>query len=132
VSDLAPDPPPAVAPPVRRWVVLHHVGVPAPHFDLLLELRPGAPLASWRAPRWPLGDHAPLEAAVDHRALYLDYEGPVSGGRGEVRRVDGGALAALTVRDGLVEATLDDRRVLTLRRADAASWVGALTAAAAP
>jgi hypothetical protein len=43
---------------------------------------------------------APLEAGVavraepagDHRLLYLDYEGPVSGGRGTVARVDGGTF----------------------------------------
>ena len=28
----------------------------------------------------------------DHRRLYLDYEGPVSGGRGSVTRWDGGTF----------------------------------------
>ncbi|MEI6234567.1 MAG: hypothetical protein WCT04_16050 [Planctomycetota bacterium] len=33
-----------------------------------------------------------LEPRPDHRRLYLDYEGPVSNGRGIIRRVDTGAL----------------------------------------
>ena len=31
-----------------------------------------------------------LERLADHRLDYLEYEGPVSGDRGSVRRVDGG------------------------------------------
>jgi len=37
------------------------------------------------------------ERLPDHRSAYLDYEGPVSGGRGTVRRVAAGELEV--VRD---------------------------------
>lgn len=33
------------------------------------------------------------ERLADHRLAYLEYEGPVSGGRGSVRRLDAGTYA---------------------------------------
>jgi hypothetical protein len=58
------------------------------------------------------------EPTADHRLLYLDYEGPVSGGRGTVTRVDAGSFTWET--DG------PDR--LTCRVAGA-RFVGGLTLA---
>jgi hypothetical protein len=71
-----------------RFVILAH-DHPAPHWDLLLEA--GPVLRSWRLLA-PLGAGAevPAEPIPDHRLFYLDYEGPVSGGRGSVSRVDAG------------------------------------------
>ncbi len=74
-----------------RFVILAH-DWPAPHFDLMLEA--GGVLKSWRLLAVPVpGMAVPAEATDDHRLEYLDYEGPVSGGRGVVRRVDGGTFA---------------------------------------
>jgi hypothetical protein len=70
-----------------RYVVLRHEGVPDPHFDLMFETSPGSPLATWRSPAWPIAEDMPLTPLADHRRDYLTYEGPVSGGRGSVRRV---------------------------------------------
>ena len=71
---------------VLRFVVLSH-DWPEPHGDMLIEHPPGAALL----PTWSLDEppgHAALEARVerlaDHRRAYLDYEGPVQGGRGRV------------------------------------------------
>ena len=50
-------------------------------------------LLSWRLP--PAFDPTsptPAEQSADHRLDYLDYEGPVSAGRGVVARWDGGEL----------------------------------------
>jgi hypothetical protein len=71
-----------------RFAILAH-DHPAPHWDLFLEA--GALLRAWRLPA-PLAAGAPVpaEPAVDHRLAYLDYEGPVPGGRGSVTRVDAG------------------------------------------
>ncbi len=75
-----------------RFVILHHTGVPSPHFDLMLETSPNGPLATWRCPIWPLpAGETPVVRLADHRRHYLDYEGPVSGDRGEVRRVARGS-----------------------------------------
>jgi hypothetical protein len=66
-----------------RFVVLEH-DHPELHWDLLLEV--GEVLWAWRL-RAPPGPAAvPAERSFDHRLIYLDYEGPVSGNRGTVQR----------------------------------------------
>src|SRR5262245_3839889 len=74
-----------------RFVLLEH-DHPARHWDLLFEV--GAVLWAWRlqAPPAP-GVTVAAERSFDHRLLYLDYEGPVSGGRGTVRRQAHGEYA---------------------------------------
>jgi hypothetical protein len=53
-----------------------------------------AALRTWRLARQP-SEPGPIdaEALADHRLAYLDYEGPVSGNRGSVRRFDRGEFA---------------------------------------
>ena len=70
-----------------RYAVLHHTGHGPPHYDLLFETAPGSPLLTFRSPVWPVTSETRLERLPDHRSMYLDYEGPVSDGRGEVRAV---------------------------------------------
>jgi hypothetical protein len=72
----------------RRFAILRH-DHPSLHWDLLLEA--GLVATTWRLLRPPL-DRELLAAELlpDHRLLYLEYEGPVSGNRGCVRRVAGG------------------------------------------
>lgn len=82
-----------------RFAILDH-DWPEPHADLLLENE--ATLLTWRLP--PIAVEAaelrtvPFTGAVlttrlpDHRRLYLEYEGPVSGNRGRVLRVDEGVF----------------------------------------
>ena len=71
-----------------RFVILSH-DWPAPHWDFLLEA--GAVLRAWRLWGEPeVGRTVPAEPNFDHRLLYLDYEGPVSGDRGTVTRWDRG------------------------------------------
>jgi DNA polymerase Ligase (LigD) len=74
-----------------RFAILRH-DYPTVHWDLFLES--GPVLRSWRLLD-PLGPDATVlaEPAGDHRLIYLDYEGPVSGGRGTVTRVDAGTFA---------------------------------------
>ena len=82
------DAPRLVDDPPRRFVVLEHrwEGV---HWDFLVEDGPG--LRTWAV-------DAPIVAGVDlparglaaHRRIYLEYEGPISGDRGTVRRWDAG------------------------------------------
>lgn len=108
-----------------RYALLRHECPPdyrdGPHWDLLLE-RPDtdveARLATWsllELPKaWsetlglPSGEQEVVDAVPlpDHRAIYLDYEGPISGGRGEVTRVAGGAMRWLSLNEQLVEAEL--------------------------
>jgi hypothetical protein len=71
-----------------RFVVLEH-DHPFLHWDLMLEC--GATLRTWRLMRPPdSGGSIEAERLDDHRVAYLDYEGPVSKGRGCVSRWDHG------------------------------------------
>jgi hypothetical protein len=70
-----------------RFVILHHTGAGADHYDLMVES--GGALRTWGIGSPDLRDQT-AEQKPDHRLAYLDFEGPVSGGRGEVRRVEGG------------------------------------------
>jgi hypothetical protein len=91
--------PPGPAPP-PRFVVLEHRwdGV---HWDLMLESE-GA-LRTWALSAFPtVGEDIPANALPDHRIAYLDYEGPISGNRGSVRRVDRGSYEPILWRDDRV------------------------------
>ncbi len=71
-----------------RFVVLEH-DWPAVHWDLLLEC--GPVLRAWRLLSEPgPGREVPTVPNFDHRLLYLDYEGRLSGDRGTVRQWDAG------------------------------------------
>jgi DNA polymerase Ligase (LigD) len=73
-----------------RFVILEH-DYPERHWDLMLEAGPA--LRTWRLLGVPqAGQVVPAEPSFDHRTVYLDYEGPVSGGRGQVQRWDHGTF----------------------------------------
>jgi hypothetical protein len=106
-----------------RYAILHHTGVPAPHYDLVFELTPGGRLATWRSPDWPVQSGTLVERLADHRLAYLDYEGPVSDNRGHVARVLGGTLRLQALTDDLVILTTDaDRRFTFRRQGETSLW----------
>jgi hypothetical protein len=71
-----------------RYVILEH-DYPQLHWDLMLEA--GEVLRTWRLAAPPrAGESVRAEPSFDHRRLYLDYEGPVSGDRGTVKAWDCG------------------------------------------
>jgi hypothetical protein len=76
-----------------RYVILRHdpsspADCPA-HWDLMLENE--GVLATWALSSPPVpGVDMWVDRLADHRAHYLDYEGPVSRDRGTVRRWDAG------------------------------------------
>lgn len=80
-----------------QWVLLRH-DLPdgTSHLDWMLERDDGASpgLLSFRlhaeVPWPPVGRFRGVQIG-DHRREYLTYEGEVPGGRGTVRRLDGGA-----------------------------------------
>jgi hypothetical protein len=84
-----------------RFVVLTH-DHPFLHWDLMLEQ--GDSLRTWRLAR-PPDTAGPIdaEALPDHRVAYLEYEGPVSGGRGTVERWEVGTYEIVeSTDDGVV------------------------------
>ncbi len=77
-----------------RTVLLRHV-LPdgSEHFDWLTQPAPDAPLVAFRVvERIDLPECTAFTAQriPDHRAVYLEYEGEISGGRGRVTRVAAG------------------------------------------
>jgi len=78
-----------------RFVILNH-DHPHLHWDLLLEQFGKETLRTWRLEQPPApGAVIQAEALPDHRRMYLDYEGPISGNRGEVQRWDSGEYEVL-------------------------------------
>src|SRR4051812_12148220 len=93
-----------------RYVLLRHECPPEAdkpsHWDFMLE-RDGA-LLTWSLlnlpdawtrkadERSPSTSETPATRLPDHRLAYLDYEGPISGGRGVVRRVAHGRYTLLS------------------------------------
>lgn len=98
-------------------------------WDLMLEW--GETLRTWRLAK-PPGYGGPIEATPlpAHRRMYLDYEGPVSGGRGTVTRWDGGTYQLEAATPG-VQVILHGGRLqgrAELREQATGEWAFALTA----
>ncbi len=107
-----------------RFVILEH-DHPRLHWDLLLE--DGDHLRGWRLAEPPrTGGTIAAEAMPDHRVFYLDYEGPVSGERGEVRRWDAGEYALHQADESGLCLHLEGRRFrgqATLRQQHGQEWL---------
>jgi DNA polymerase Ligase (LigD) len=72
----------------RRFVILEH-DHPFLHWDLLLEN--GDSAATWRLLTRPaIHQDIDSERLADHRLVYLDFEGSISGDRGSVHRIQSG------------------------------------------
>src|SRR5688572_27130291 len=102
--------------PPLRYVVLHHTGVAEPHYDLMLETAPGSALATFRLPVWPISKPGVVHPLGDHRREYLEYEGPVNGGRGEVRRVAAGTYRTARRTNVEWQVVLDESVRVTIHR----------------
>ena len=91
-----------------RYVILEH-DHPRLHWDLLLES--GQMLRTWRLAEPPRpGRVVQAEASFDHRPCYLDYEGPISRGRGRVVRWDAGVFSWEVDEPACISVRLDGRR----------------------
>jgi hypothetical protein len=79
-------------------------------------------------PRIPApGETIECEGLPDHRLIYLDYEGPISGDRGSVTRWDGGTFEVEVWIDNLVIVRLASDKIvgqidLQQMPDDAAHW----------
>lgn len=92
-----------------RFVILQH-DHPETHWDLMLEA--GPVLRTWQlgAPLAP-GCTVPAQSSFDHRLLYLDYEGPISGNRGSVVQWDRGEFDWLKQEENEVSVLLHGMRL---------------------
>ena len=113
---------PKPKPKPKAFAILVHTGLGAGHYDFLLEHSGGALAQTWQfsdAPSLLLPPPGGLGAAEKleiigrkiqgHRLMYLDYEGPVSNGRGQVQRLDGGTYEIISQADGLLVFALAGR-----------------------
>jgi hypothetical protein len=92
-----------------RFVLLEH-DHPELHWDFMLER--GDVLLTWRLDRIPTeACEIAATSLPDHRVAYLDYEGPVSGNRGSVQRVDRGGFEWLASKDDVVSVCLNGSRL---------------------
>jgi hypothetical protein len=107
---------------MSRFALLEHDtrtagGVPPAergvHWDLLVEIPGQALVPTWRLAADPLTTPGPIPALriKDHRRLYLEYEGPVSGDRGWLRRVDAGAGDSAIVTGNTLTVRLTGQRL---------------------
>ena len=81
-----------------RFVVQYHI-CDDEHYDFMIEAEEA--LVTFRIPINDLqdmqnGSEIRAEKIQDHRKEYLEYEGPVSGGRGQVRIFDTGECKELS------------------------------------
>ena len=105
-----------------RYVLLRHELPPqlgrASHWDFMLEHEgvlwtwaleqlPESWLVELNLPHEAASDEVPARRLADHRLTYLDFEGAVSGDRGNVIRVARGVYSITTSNTDLVETTLD-------------------------
>jgi hypothetical protein len=91
-----------------RFVLLEH-DHPTLHWDLMFEV--GEVLWTWRLEKPPgQGRAVGATRIADHRLVYLDYEGPISGNRGVVRRQDRGEYRWLEQSPTRLVATLTGER----------------------
>lgn len=87
------------APRTGRFALLRHETPPGyarpSHWDFLLEREDA--LATWALLKLPRpGESVAAERLPDHRVAYLEYEGPVRGDRGSLRRIDSGRYETLS------------------------------------
>ena len=75
-----------------RFVVLEH-NSDGVHWDFMLE---HGNIFAWAINAPIVVDHdLPARALADHRPIYLEYEGEISGNRGRVKRIAAGTFEVL-------------------------------------
>jgi hypothetical protein len=123
---------------MHRFVILEH-DHPSLHWDFMLEA--GPTLRTWRLAAQPQNGlsvaatesfehpHNGLSVAAtesfEHRRVYLDYEGPVSGGRGQVHRWDAGIFSWESQSPERLVVRLDGERLRgrgVLAKTDSGEW----------
>ena len=103
-----------------RFVVLRHECPPGYtrglHWDFMLEC--DGVLKTWALVRLPDEsrqggqDGIDAERLPDHRLAYLDYEGPISGNRGDVIRYESGRYETLSRHDAEWIVALESERLM--------------------
>ncbi len=106
-----------------RFVILEHHRADV-HWDVMFER--GLSLCTWAIDCTIASDETiGAKQLPDHRLAYLDYEGPISGDRGAVRRVASGTYRPIEWTDDRIVLDLDGdqlRGELMLFRTGLGAW----------
>ena len=100
----------------QRFVILFHrldtAAGRSDHWDLMLQR--GGQLVTWALADEPrVGTVMEALKLSDHRLKYLEYEGPISGDRGEVHRVASGRVEWISESEHQIEVCLTDNQGTT-------------------
>jgi hypothetical protein len=111
--------------PALRFVVLRHDGIDDPHFDVMIEAAPGSSLTTWRSTSWPPKVNERAKKIGEHRKEYLEYQGAVSGRRGNVKRVESGTFTKSAAKFGIEVYQLNGASIdrVMMRQVSADEWV---------
>jgi len=95
-----------------RFAILEHNHLDL-HWDLMLEL-PDT-LKTFKLSSKPACNTiAQIKLQPDHRKVYLDYEGPISGDRGSVTRWDFGTFEWLQQNDEHIKVRLSGNKLIAI------------------
>ncbi|OHB74218.1 MAG: hypothetical protein A2Z34_10325 [Planctomycetes bacterium RBG_16_59_8] len=73
---------------IRRFTISRHTGAGSTHYDFMIE--EGESLKTWKIATLDFSLPQSAEQNADHRKIYLDYAGDISGERGRVAIADTG------------------------------------------
>lgn len=111
-----------------RFVIHIHRDYGPLHYDFMIAA--GTPMPTWQFLESPLvamtGRQLDARRIQDHRTHYLDYEGPVSKGRGSVRKLEEGTCRVLEWTENALRIRFSGKRLDGLFRMDRQSgdrWV---------
>jgi hypothetical protein len=110
-----------------KYVVQHHITV-NPHFDLMIDN--GESLDTWQVHEGDMdrlisGKTITAESIEPHRRDYLEYEGPVSQGRGRVEIYDTGEYSDIIREKTHLSLLLKGERLrgkMEIRETAGKSW----------
>jgi hypothetical protein len=95
-----------------RFTISRHTGSrEGDHYDLMLELGDG--LRTWRLANTAFQTAQVARQIPDHKPLYLDYEGEISGDRGQVKIWDTGTYTADAWKEDRIQVALVGRSTRT-------------------
>ncbi|MDO4584095.1 MAG: hypothetical protein Q4D62_08340 [Planctomycetia bacterium] len=97
-----------------RFTLLEHRQGTEKHWDLLLEWPGEERLRTWQFEEHPWESTLPGKRIGDHRRIYLDYEGPISHGRGEVRQCGTGTYRVVAETERGWQVALSNGRTCLL------------------
>ena len=92
-----------------RFVLHHHITEPD-HHDLMVEH--GDILLTWRIASEEIANlekHQPVqgERIQDHHKKFLEYEGPLSPGKGRVEKIDTGTCKITSLQENSIDISIN-------------------------